>query len=147
MFPFKGNKGIGEQNFYFYFINALEIKLLKVKRREVEKVTQKAKVDYDSKNDTLWIYLEEPVRDSIEIDNFVIDFSRDNRIVGVEIFNASKLISKLTLGKVTKQMLSKIRAATLSPYQSKELVFIIVGLLLRRKEISIQIPAPLVVVE
>ena len=110
-------------------------------------MAQKAKVDYDSKNDILWIYLGEPVRDSVEIDNFVIDFSRDNRIVGVEIFNASKLISKLTLGKVTKQMLSKIRAATLSPYQSKELVYIIVGLLFERKEISIQIPAPLVVVE
>ncbi len=110
-------------------------------------MVKEAKVDYDGENDILWVYTGEKIKDSLEIDNFVIDFSFDNKVVGVEIFNASKLLSKLTLTKIRKSMLSKIVKATLSFYQSKELFYIVVGLILmvnkKIREIPIQIPAPM----
>ena len=49
-------------------------------------MAKKAKVDYDEENDILWIYVGESVKDSLEIDNFVIDFSSQNKVVGLEIF-------------------------------------------------------------
>ena len=113
------------------------------KEEKVKKMVRKAKINYDKENDILWIYSGESVKDSIEIDNFVIDFSKNNKIVGVEIFNASKVLSRLTLSRITKQMLAEIRRATFSSYQSKELIYVVVVLFFKGKEIPIQIPAPI----
>lgn len=113
-------------------------------------MVREAKIDYDKENDILWVYSGEKVKDSLEIDNFVIDFSFDNKVVGVEISNASEVLSKLALVKVSKNVLSKIIQASLSFYQGKELFYVVVGLILmidnKRKEIPIQVPAPRVAV-
>ena len=109
-------------------------------------MVKEAKVDYDRKNDILWVYTEEKVKDSLEIDNFVIDFSQENKIVGIEIFKASEILSKLTQIKISKNSLLNIKKASLSSYQSRELTFVIINLILmvknERKEIPIPIPAP-----
>ncbi len=44
-----------------------------------------AKVDYDPEEDLLYVYSGIKVRDSVEFDQLVIDFSADNKIVGIEI--------------------------------------------------------------
>ena len=108
-------------------------------------MVRKAKVDYDKENDILWIYFGEPVKDSLEIDKFVIEFSHDDKIIGVEIFDASKTISKLTLKKISKQMLMNIKQVTLRSFQSKELIYVIIGILFEREKLSMQIPAPITV--
>src|SRR3989344_159268 len=109
-------------------------------------MARKAKVDYDEESDILWAYSGEKVKDSLEIDNFVIDFSIDDKIVGVEIMNASEVISKLSLNKISKEMLSGIKEASLSFYHSRELFYVVVGLVMAVdnivREIPIQIPAP-----
>jgi len=109
-------------------------------------MAKNAKVNYDYENDILYVYVGNRAKDILEIDNFVIDFSHENKVVGVEIFNASKLISKLALNKINKGMLSKIKVASLSFYQSKELFYIVVGIVLmidnKLREIPIQVPAP-----
>ena len=109
-------------------------------------MAKKAKVDYDEENDVLWVYSGGKVKDSLEIDNFVIDFSSDDGVVGVEIFNASEMISNFVSDKISKEVLSKVKSARLSFYQSKELVYVIAKLLLPRndgmKEVPMQFPAP-----
>ena len=109
-------------------------------------MVKNAKINYDYKNDILYVFFGERAKDSLEIDNFVIDFSSENKVVGVEIFNASEVISKLALNKISKEILSNIKEASISFYQSKELFYIVVGLVLmienKLREIPIQVPAP-----
>jgi len=113
-------------------------------------MAKKAKVDYDQENDILWVYSGEKIKDSLEIDNFVIDFSHDDKIVGVEIMNASEIVSNLSLNKISKDMLAGIKEASLCFYQSRELFYVVIGLVLsidnKIREIPIQVPAPRVAV-
>lgn len=113
-------------------------------------MARKAKVNYDEENDILWVYSGEKVKDSLEVDRFVIDFSHEDKVVGVEIFSASEVISNLVLNKISKEMLSKIKEASISFYQSTELFYVVIGLVLaidnKLKEIPIQVPAPRVAV-
>jgi len=113
-------------------------------------MARKAKVDYDEENDVLWVFVGEKVKDSLEIDNFIIDFSHENKVVGVEILDASEIISKLSQTEISKEMLSEIKEASINFIQSKELFFIIIGLLTTinkvQKEIPIQVPAPRVAI-
>ncbi len=113
-------------------------------------MARKAKVDYDQENDILWIYSGENIRDSLEIDNFVLDFSHEDKVVGVEILNASEVISNLALNKISKDMLAEIKEASISLYQSKELCYVVLGLAMtidnKVRQISIQVPAPKVAV-
>ncbi len=113
-------------------------------------MARKAKVSYDEENDVLWVHSGEKVKDSLEIDNFVIDFSHENKVVGVEILDASGIISKLSQIDVSKDMLSEIKEASISFIQSKELFFIVVGLAAMigdvPREIPIQVPAPRIAV-
>ncbi len=109
-------------------------------------MARKAKVDYDRENDILYVYSGEKVKDSLEIDNFVVDFSHNNKVVGIEIFDASKILSKLVLVKINKDILSKVNDATISFYHSRDIFFVVIGLVLiigkKRKKIPIQIPTP-----
>ena len=109
-------------------------------------MAREIKVDYDDEFDILYVYSGEKVKDSLEIDNFVLDFSEDNRVVAVEIFNSSIFVSKLSGLNITKKILSAIRNAKMSIYQSKELFYVVILLPLKmgnvEKEISLQVPAP-----
>ncbi len=54
------------------------------------------KYDYDKENDDLLIYLDsKKSKGSIEMGNFVFDFDEKEDLVGMEIFDASKVLSKL----------------------------------------------------
>ncbi len=46
-----------------------------------------AKIDYDYDNDILYLYTGEKIKDSLQIENFVIDFSQNNKIVAVEVLS------------------------------------------------------------
>ncbi len=109
-------------------------------------MARKAKVDYDQENDILWVYSGEKVKDSLEVGNFIIDFSYDDKVEGVEIMDASEVVSKLSLSKISKDMLAGIKEASLSFYQSRELSYVIIGLIMtidnKVREIPIQVPAP-----
>jgi uncharacterized protein YuzE len=109
-------------------------------------MAKEAKVDYDEENDILYVYSGEKAKDSLEIDNFVLDISADNKVVAVEIFNASVFISKLSGIKISKEILSTVKKAMMSFYSSKELfyVFIIIPIKIDgiEREINLQVPAP-----
>ncbi len=50
------------------------------------------KIDYDKEADALYIqFLNEPVNETEEIDaGVIVDYSKDNRVIGIEILNISK---------------------------------------------------------
>jgi uncharacterized protein YuzE len=112
-------------------------------------MAKEAKVDYDEENDILYVYSGEKAKDSLEIDNFVLDISADNKVVAVEIFDASVFASKLSGIEIDKEILSTVKKAMMSFYQSKELfyVFIILPIKIKgvEREINLQVPAPVAV--
>jgi len=75
-----------------------------------------AEVDYDSSQDILYLYKKrEKAEFSVEVlENFVIDVA-DNKIVGLEIFNASKVldVNKTDLKNIKKAELGVIRGTGL----------------------------------
>ena len=113
-------------------------------------MVKKAKIEYDTENDILWVYMGDKVRDSFEVDPYVIDFSSNNKVVGIEIMNASKILSLLTLNKITKAALSRTQQAEMHFWQGKDIMYIVIKLILVIKnetcEIPVQIPAPMSVV-
>ena len=65
------------------------------------------KADYDEKNDSLFVYLDDSVSNgSVEMGNFIFDFDPDGNLKAMEILEASKILKSI-LFKVIK--LSKIK--------------------------------------
>ena len=60
------------------------------------------KIEYDPKNDLLNIEFlpEKEIKESVELDGLVIDYSGDGKIVAIEILDAAKRISKDPLEKI-----------------------------------------------
>lgn len=103
-----------------------------------------AEIDYDYENDILYLYAGEKAKDSLQIENFVIDFSQDDRIAAVEVLDASRILSELLQTNITKDALSKIESAGISIYHGKELIYIllIVRLSINQESIDLRIPVP-----
>ena len=76
-------------------------------------MVKNAKIDFDTENDILYLYMGDKVKDSLQIENFVLDFSSDNKIVAIEIMDASRILSELSENDITKDALSRIESAVL----------------------------------
>ena len=88
---------------------------------------KEAKVSYDPEEDILHVYLGVSISDSFQQGDYVIDFSKDNRIVGVEIFNASRNVfagiqqpEELDI----KKSLVSVKKALFGIHQERQLVWI-----------------------
>lgn len=61
------------------------------------------KFEYDKDVDAAYIYLKHPIKEgeakkTIELnENIILDFDGNNKLLGVEILNASKVLNKGTL--------------------------------------------------
>ena len=93
-------------------------------------MARKAHVDYDSEEDILSVSTGEKVNDTIEFDPFVIDFTLDDKIVGIEIQDASLYLKKILEIDVDKKSLESVKAVKFSVIQQKEFAFIKVVILL-----------------
>ncbi|MCZ7395378.1 MAG: DUF2283 domain-containing protein [Candidatus Methanoperedens sp.] len=102
------------------------------------------KIDFDYENDILYLYTGEKVKDSLQIEDFIIDFSYDNKIVVIEILDASKILSELSQTNLTKDALSKIESAGISVYHGKELIYVLLAIRLsiNQESVDIRIPIP-----
>jgi len=102
---------------------------------------KKFKFDYDKENDDLFIY--DPKlkgTKSIEVgDDLVLDVDNKNRLVGVELINATKLIAFFTSKEISsadiKNLLENLRQASISVSQHKNLVKITLQLLGEKHEV------------
>ncbi len=71
------------------------------------------KYDYDLENDILNVN-KSKVFESIElIDGFYIDLDNKKNIVGIELLSASKILSKLSFGKINKSFLEDLNFVSL----------------------------------
>ncbi len=70
------------------------------------------KINYDKEFDVLYIYKgDEKSKHSIKMfDNFIVDVNFNYKVIGLEIFNASKVLN------VSKHELENVKAAQLSTY-------------------------------
>ena len=99
---------------------------------------EKTKVDYDEKNDDLFLRMgREKYEASIEIGDFIVDFSKKERIIGLEIMNASRNLN------VSKTLLNTIKNASMMVSQGNRAMVINALLVLENKqEIRTAIPIP-----
>ena len=60
------------------------------------------RIEYDPKNDLLNIEFlpEVKIKESLELDGLVIDYSEEGKIVAIEVLDAAKRISKDPLNKI-----------------------------------------------
>lgn len=96
------------------------------KALEIAQVTimKEARVDYDPEEDILYITTGVKVHDSVEFDQFVIDFSADDKIVGLEIMDASIYLKNFLESEIDKSRLGEIKSAKFSVIQQKEFAII-----------------------
>ncbi len=83
-------------------------------------MAKEAHVDYDFEEDILYISTGVAVQDSLEFDQFIIDFSADDKIVGLEIMNASKYLENFFESEIDKKRLENIKSARFSVIGQKE---------------------------
>ncbi len=106
-----------------------------------------AKASYDAEEDILYVRLGKPVKDSLSIGDFVVDFSSEGRIIGLEVLNASRhLAASLPAGADSRKLLAAIRSARFAAVESRGLVWVTIALELVagavRYQPSLQIPLP-----
>ena len=107
-------------------------------------MVKKAKVDYDYENDVLYVYTGEKVKDSLDIENFVIDFSPDNKIVAVEVLDASKILSKMIQIDISKNVLSGVKEAGINIYHGREILYVVLmfPIIVNKQKIDVVVPVP-----
>lgn len=63
------------------------------------------KFEYDQEVDAAYIYIENTIKEgqvkkTIELnDNIILDFDKENKLIGVEILDASKVMNKKVLSE------------------------------------------------
>ena len=63
------------------------------------------KIEYDKEVDAAYIYLKYPIKDgeakkTIELnDNIILDFDENEKLIGVEVLDASKVLNKEILSE------------------------------------------------
>jgi len=105
---------------------------------------KKFKFDYDYHNDNLFLYDSRlKSKASVELDDFVIDFSKEKKISGIEMLNASKLFRELDIPqKISKSSLKTIKNCMVGVVSKNN--FLLIKMLLefdKKKKIS----APLII--
>jgi uncharacterized protein YuzE len=110
---------------------------------------KEAKVSYDQEEDVLYVRLDRPISDSLQVGDFIVDFSKDNKIVGLEMLNASKLVS-MPEGVDVKKSLASVEKASFGVREVRDVVIIGVAMkvMWQKKEYrpSMQVPIPLKVI-
>ena len=96
-----------------------------------------AKVNYDWKHDILYIYKNERAKFSVEVlNNFVIDIGFDNKVVGLEIFDASKIL------RIAKKELKNIKKAKLATLIRKGVYGVAYSLRLEKVNVESELQIP-----
>lgn len=74
---------------------------------------QDFKYSYDKENDDLFLYLNgSKSKGSIELGNFVLDIDENNSLVGMQIFEASQVLSKILSNLAELTNIQSIRIET-----------------------------------
>ena len=96
------------------------------------------KIDYDSANDSLYLYKErEKAKFNVEVlKNFIIDVNSNNKFIGLEILNASKILD------IKKGELKDIKKAHLSTLIRGNTQILLYNLQLKKASFESRIQVP-----
>lgn len=84
----------------------------------------KKKLSYDSEEDILYYNQGEKALDSLDIGDMFIEFSGDNKVVGVEVMNALEFINDYTEREFSREELSNISEAEIKVFRRGEFAFV-----------------------
>lgn len=79
--------------------------------------------DYDRENDSLFIFKKETVRGSVDVGNYVVDFTHEGNVAGIEIMNASEVLKNLSVEN-PEEFLEKIKQVSFKSVQKRDSVVI-----------------------
>ena len=97
-------------------------------------MAKKVKMDYDSNEDSLWLHSGDRIKDSLAIDRFIVDFSPDNKVIGLEIHGAYDYLKGITNGKFARSYLKNMKKAGLGSYISNDVIIVYFYLWINSKE-------------
>ncbi|MBU0760580.1 MAG: DUF2283 domain-containing protein [Nanoarchaeota archaeon] len=73
------------------------------------------KISYDEDNDDLFMFLDgSKSAGAVEIGNFVFDFDKDEKLIAIQILNASEVLSKLMKKIISLTRISKIKVEVIN---------------------------------
>lgn len=107
------------------------------------------KFDYDDENDSLFLYREgEKAKGGVEIGDFLVDLDMKlNKVVSLEIMNASKILALHLSKKIDKESLMNIKKVSLRTIHKDNSIYVIYGIVSVRKNKEIHedsfIPIPI----
>jgi uncharacterized protein YuzE len=110
-------------------------------KKEARKMVRKLQIDYNEEEDILWLHEGKQVKDSLELDDFVIDFAA-SEVVGLEMMNASEVLTRYIQDKskpAIKKMLGHIASANLRTQVKDDMIFIVAYILFEKAD---KTPAP-----
>ena len=105
------------------------------------------KISYDRENDILYIHQGGSARDSLPVGDFIVEFSGDNRVVGLEVLNASENINVFLDEEISAEDLENIVDARLSYRESHGMGIIFLVIVIEREgerreeKVSVNMPS------
>ena len=102
--------------------------------------------DYDEENDILFIHKKDKIKGSVDIADFIVDLSTDEKVVGLEIMNATEHLEKLGVTS-PKEVLKNISGARLRAFYRQDgvVIYFSIASTLAKEEISSSIAMPIAV--
>lgn len=82
------------------------------------------KWDYDEENDTLFFYTDEEYKSSVIFFGIIIDISKNRKVKGLEILDASKVFSELIGSEITKDMLNHVSKPKITTKPIRDLLIV-----------------------
>jgi hypothetical protein len=98
-----------------------------IRKRDSLRRWPEVQIDHDDEEDILWVHGGREVKESLELDGFVIDFA-GSEVVGLEIMNASAVLTRYTQDEPRseiKKMLGHIASARLRAQVKEDIIFIV----------------------
>jgi len=68
------------------------------------------KIDYDSENDSLFVYTGKKSKGAVEIGSFVLDFDERGNLVAMEVLDSSKVFANLLSKMIQLSRISSFKA-------------------------------------
>ncbi len=97
--------------------------------------------DYDSENDSLFIYKKSKIKGSIDIGDIVIDMSIEGKVAGIEMLNVSDILKNLGV-KAPKEILGNIKSVSIRAVYKQDSIMVYYSIVSKSKEVSSSVAVP-----
>lgn len=89
------------------------------------------KIRYDKENDILYVHKGKKEADSLPIGDYIVEFSHDNKVVGMEVLNASSNLSMMLEDRISPEDLDSIIDADVRMKRSGRLAVVFLNFIYR----------------